>query len=315
MPAAVTIWPVRSRTAAVTRISPDFAAIRALWFTLTVAVFALVTFVLARWLGGYERMLAHHRNLAITPEQRYRFAELMSRAADDAALLAHARARVEALARAGTRAAWLHRARRWNARDRVWMGWERKRGKLEDLNAYLVDGAARFAIVAGDPLALRGVRFVITVDEDMGLQPGAVRRLIAVMAHPLQRACYDPARGRVIAGHGVLQPRMTPTDVDRPTRYGRLLAWLWGKPAADPDDVPLWSDVYQDLLGEGTFYGKGIYDLAVFHRCLDQRFADDQILSHDMLEGSVVRSGQINDVQLLEDIPATFDASKCPVAH
>ena len=233
-----------------------------------------------------------------------------ARLPEDAAALAHAQARIDELnTRHGGGFVWLHRPRRWNARDQVWMGWERKRGKLEDLNAYLVEGADRFELVTGDVARLRAIRFIITVDEDMGLQWGTVRRLVAVMAHPLNRPCFDPVTGRVVAGHGVLQPIMRPDDKPGTTRYERVFQRLRGWAAPDPDDVPVRWDVYQDLLGQGTFHGKGIYDLAAFHRALHERFPDNQILSHDMLEGSVARSGFINDVQLLEDLPTTYLAN------
>lgn len=200
-----------------------------------------------------------------------------------------------------------HRPRRWNPKEGVWMGHERKRGKLAELNTLLrgipaAPGAA-FACVVGDTAALAGVKFVITLDTDTQLPRDAARTLVAAMAHPLNRPHIDRVTRRVVAGYGILQPAVA---ISLPgasrSRYARLNG---GEPGIDPYTRAV-SDVYQDLFGEGSFVGKGIYDVQAFEHCLDDRLPSDRILSHDLLEGCYVRSGLLSDVSLYEDYPARY---------
>jgi cellobiose phosphorylase len=198
----------------------------------------------------------------------------------------------------------LHRPRRWNPRERVWMGYERKRGKLGDLNALLRGGAVDpFSRIVGRIASLTGVRYVITLDTDTQLPRDSARQLAGTMAHPLNRARYDAAGGRVTEGYGILQPRVavTLTDTNR-TRY----AQLHGEEAGIDPYTRMVSDVYQDLFGEGSFIGKGIYDVDAFARVLKGRFPENRILSHDLLEGCYARSGLASDVQLYEQYPARY---------
>ncbi len=199
-----------------------------------------------------------------------------------------------------------HRPRRWNPRERIWMGYERKRGKLGDLNALLRGNANEaFARIVGRTEILSAVRFVITLDTDTQLPRDTASQMVATMAHPLNRACYDEALQRVVAGYGILQPRVAVslTSANR-TLYARLHA---GEPGVDPYTRAV-SDVYQDLFDEGSFIGKGIYDVDAFERSLAHRFPENRILSHDLLEGCYARSGLLSDVQLYEDYPASYDA-------
>ncbi|MCC7325973.1 MAG: cyclic beta 1-2 glucan synthetase [Burkholderiales bacterium] len=202
-----------------------------------------------------------------------------------------------------------HRPRRWNSVEGRWMGYERKRGKLADLNALLRGGAAdRFALIVGDMAALTGVRYVITLDTDTQLPRDAARQLVGVMAHPLNRPhphVGGKRRGLVAEGYGILQPRVS-IGVSGANRswYARLHA---GDPGVDPYTRAV-SDVYQDVFGEGSFIGKGIYDVDAFERALACRLPENRILSHDLLEGCYARSGLVSDVQLYEEYPATFAA-------
>ncbi|MGZ8203325.1 MAG: cyclic beta 1-2 glucan synthetase, partial [Burkholderiales bacterium] len=203
-----------------------------------------------------------------------------------------------------------HRPRRWNAREGIWMGRERKRGKLEDLNA-LLRGRAQdaFALVIGDAGVLRGVRYVITLDTDTQLPRDAARQLIEAMAHPLNRPRYDSVKQRVTAGYGILQPRVTASVADlEESRYARLTG---GEAGIDPYTRAV-SDVYQDLFGEGSFIGKGIYDVDAFEQALAGRLPANRILSHDLLEGGYARAGLLSDVQLFEKHPTryTVDAAR-----
>jgi len=199
-----------------------------------------------------------------------------------------------------------HRHRVWNPQERVWMGYERKRGKLGDLNALLRgrEGARkRFLSIVGETAALAGVKYVITLDTDTELPRDAARELVGAMAHPLNRAHYDETRQRVTRGYGILQPRVaTSLPGSNRSRYARLFG---GDAGIDPYTRTV-SDAYQDGFGEGSFIGKGIYDVDAFELALAGRFPENRILSHDLLEGSYARSGLITDVQLYEDYPSRY---------
>jgi cyclic beta-1,2-glucan synthetase len=201
-----------------------------------------------------------------------------------------------------------HRSRQWNVHDRVWMGHERKRGKLAALNLLLRGGAGAasangFALVVGDTAVLGSIRYVITLDTDTQLPRDAARQFVGTMAHPLNRPVYDAAKERVTEGYGILQPRVaiSLSGCSR-SRYARLYG---GEPGIDPY-TRVSSDVYQDLFGEGSFVGKGIYDVDAFEQALANRFPDNRILSHDLLEGCHARAGLLSDVHLYEDYPARY---------
>jgi cyclic beta-1,2-glucan synthetase len=203
-----------------------------------------------------------------------------------------------------------HRPRQWNAREQVWMGRERKRGKLADLNALLrghtsagPDGP--FARIVGEPLWLSAVRYVITLDTDTELPLGAAAQMIATMAHPLNRPLFG--RGLmsavVVEGYGILQPCMA---ASLPSTNRSMYARLYGgEPGIDPYTRAV-SDVYQDLFDEGSFVGKGIYDVDAFERALADRVPENRILSHDLLEGCYARCGLLSDVRLIESAPARY---------
>ncbi len=198
----------------------------------------------------------------------------------------------------------LQRPRLWNPHEGVWMGYERKRGKLQDLNRFLRGGARdKFSLVVGDASDLEGIRYVITLDTDTQLPRDAARTFIATMQHPLNRPRIDTARGRVVEGYGILQPRVAVAlPSENASRYEKLCG---GEPGIDPYTRTV-SDVYQDVFYEGSFIGKGIYDVDVFEQVLGQRLPDNQILSHDLLEGCYLRAGLLSDAQLYEEYPAGY---------
>jgi cyclic beta-1,2-glucan synthetase len=197
-----------------------------------------------------------------------------------------------------------HRPRRWNSQEKLWMGYERKRGKLADLN-WLLRGGPRdnFLLIIGDIELLASVKYIITLDTDTQLPRNCARQLVETMAHPLNRALYDESRKCVTEGYGILQPRvsMSLPGTNR-SLYARLCG---GEPGIDPY-TRMVSDVYQDVFGEGSFIGKGIYDLDIFERALNGRFPEGQILSHDLWEGCYARSGLVSDVELYEDHPFCY---------
>jgi cyclic beta-1,2-glucan synthetase len=198
----------------------------------------------------------------------------------------------------------LHRPRRFNPSERCWMGWERKRGKIEQFNEFVLTGnASAFSLREGNTGALRGIRFVVTADADTSLPPGAVNRLVATLAHPLNSAEFDVTTGCVRAGYTIVQPRVeiAPGSDDR-SLFARLYA---GDAAIDIYSRAV-SDVYQDLFGAGIYIGKGIYEVATFQRSLEGRVADNTLLSHDLFEGVHGRAALASDIVLYEKFPGGY---------
>ena len=198
-----------------------------------------------------------------------------------------------------------HRPRRWNPREGVWMGYERKRGKLMEFNSFLRGGSSEcFSEVVGQTSILPSIKYVITLDTDTQLPRDAARQLVGTMAHPLNRPQFDPAKGIVTEGYGLLQPRV---DVSLPSA-GR--SWFVRLHAGDAGIDPYTravSDVYQDLFQEGSFIGKGIYEVDAFERALAGRFPENAVLSHDLLESVHARCGLVSDVKFYEDYPSRYD--------
>ncbi len=197
-----------------------------------------------------------------------------------------------------------HRPRTWNASEKTWMGYERKRGKLTELNHLLRGkGEDRFSVVVGDPASYKSARYVITLDTDTQLPRDAAWKLAGLMAHPLNHPVYSEKKKRVVEGYGIIQPRIA-ISLHGATlsRYTRLHE---NDAGIDPY-TRITSDVYQDVFGEGSFIGKGIYDIDAFEKSLDNRFPENRILSHDLLEGSYARCGFASDVQLYEEYPNRY---------
>ncbi|HEY0945651.1 MAG TPA: glucoamylase family protein [Opitutaceae bacterium] len=229
---------------------------------------------------------------------------------DDDALLERVRAGVEMLNEkyaSGRRDRFflLHRPRRWNPSEGLWMGYERKRGKLAEFNAVLRQGSAeRFSAIVGDIAVLRSVKYVITLDTDTQLSRDAARRLVGTMAHPLNRPAFNPARGIVTEGYGILQPRVGVSLAGaRRSWFVRLFA---GDAGIDPYTRAV-SDVYQDVFHEGSFIGKGIYDVDAFERALAGRLPENAVLSHDLLESCYARSALVSDLEFYEEYPSRYD--------
>ena len=234
---------------------------------------------------------------------------------EDAALLATA---VEGIARLNRRYPaeqgadrffLLHRRRGWNEAQRAWIGWERKRGKLHEFN-HLLRGSTgtTFVAVPGAERALPAdVRYVVTLDSDTRLPRDAIVRLVGKMAHPLNRPRFDAARHRVVEGYGVLQPRVTPSLPvgAEGSRFQRVFS---NNSGIDPYASAV-SDVYQDLFGEGSYSGKGIYDIDAFEASLHGRVPDSMMLSHDLFEGTFARSGLASDIEVIEEFPARYDVA------
>jgi cyclic beta-1,2-glucan synthetase len=199
----------------------------------------------------------------------------------------------------------LHRHRIFNVRQGVWMGWERKRGKLLDLNKLLVGEYDAFPIKAGRLDLLRTVRYILTLDSDTQLPRGSAARLAGALAHPLNQAVIDPQRRVVTEGYGILQPRVG-VSVSSASR-SRLAALFSGQSGFDIYTRAI-SDAYQDLYGEGIFTGKGIYEVAALHAVLNRRFPHNSLLSHDLIEGSYARAGLVTDIEVIDDYPSHYSA-------
>ena len=199
----------------------------------------------------------------------------------------------------------LHRHRIFNQRQQVWMGWERKRGKLLDLNKLICGEEDAFPVKSRMLPDMRSIRYVITLDSDTQLPRGAAHRLIGAMAHPLNQPVIDTQNRIVRKGYGILQPRI---DISVHSAYhSRLAALQSGETGMDPYSRAV-SDVYQDLYGEAIFTGKGLYDVAVLHAVLNKRFPRNSLLSHDLIEGAYARVGLVSDVELVDDYPSHYSA-------
>ncbi|MDZ7717630.1 MAG: glucoamylase family protein [Balneolaceae bacterium] len=202
----------------------------------------------------------------------------------------------------------LHRERLWNGTENCWMGWERKRGKLEEFNRLLqnADEKTSYHWIEGNffkSVKVKPVRYVITLDADTKLPPDSARDLIRTISHPLNKAIYNSEKECITKGYGIIQPRISiPPESSRNTWFSRIFS---GHVGLDPYSTAV-SDIYQDLAGEAVFTGKGIYDAEAFHKVLDRRFPENRILSHDLIESTYLRAGLATDIELFDDYPSTY---------
>ena len=199
----------------------------------------------------------------------------------------------------------LHRRRTYNVSEGIWMGWERKRGKMLDLNNLLLNRADQFSLKSGNPACLKNIRYVITLDQDTQLLTDTARKLVGAFAHPLNRAVIDPKTNKVVEGYAILQPRVAISI--KSARRSRWASIYSGDATFDIYTRAV-SDVYQDLFGAGIYTGKGIYEVETFQRLLEHRFPCNAILSHDLIEGAHARAGFISDIELVDDYPSHVSA-------
>ena len=263
-----------------------------------------------------ERLEAHYLS---NPDDNFSFALISDwrdcateHNADDDRLLDAATAGIARLntryrpVGAGARFFLLHRRRIWNASEGMWLGWERKRGKLHELNR-LLRGAADTTFMAVDgraPALPSGIRYVITLDADTRLPIGAARRLVGKMAHPLNQPIFDPHEGLVVRGHGMLQPRVTPS-LPLGSEGSLFQRAFSGPNGLDPYALAV-SDVYQDLFEEGSYCGKGIYEIDSVIAALGEQIPENAVLSHDLLEGIFARAGLASDIEVVEEFPSRY---------
>ncbi|HWB24666.1 MAG TPA: glucoamylase family protein [Chitinophagaceae bacterium] len=197
-----------------------------------------------------------------------------------------------------------HRPRQWNPREKIWMGYERKRGKLGELNHLLRGGPKnRFSTIIGEDSVYSTIKYIITLDADTQLPRDSAWKLAGIMAHPLNHALYSERKKRIIDGYGIVQPRIAIS------LHGAVRSLYTRMHESDSGIDPytrVTSDVYQDLFAEGSFIGKGIYEVDVFEKVLNDRFPENRILSHDLLEGAYTRCALASDVQLYEEYPSSY---------
>ncbi|OYZ23707.1 MAG: hypothetical protein B7Y39_03730 [Bdellovibrio sp. 28-41-41] len=197
-----------------------------------------------------------------------------------------------------------HRRRQWNKSENCWMGWERKRGKIHEFNSLLRGKAdTSFNLITAPLNFLTSVRYVITVDADTRLPRDTASKLIGTAMHPLNRAVFDKTSGRITEGYGILQPRIS-VSLESSSRslFSKIFSGYVG---IDPYTTAV-SDVYQDLFHEGSYTGKGLYDVDAFEAALKDRFPENMILSHDLLEGIFVRTALLSDIEFIDDYPQSY---------
>ncbi|MEX0720189.1 MAG: glucoamylase family protein [Balneolaceae bacterium] len=202
----------------------------------------------------------------------------------------------------------LHRERLWNETEEKWMGWERKRGKIEELNKliYNHNNKTSYKYIEGDflkSMEKKPLKFVITLDADTKLPPKSAINLVRTASHPLNRAWYDSSEKRITKGYGIIQPRISiAPESALKTWFSRIFS---GNVGLDPYSTAV-SDIYQDLNGEAVFTGKGIYDVEAFHKVMENRLPENRILSHDLIESTYLRAGLATDMELFDDYPTTY---------
>ena len=193
--------------------------------------------------------------------------------------------------------------RLWNASEGRWIGWERKRGKIDEF-VRLLRGAADTSFVerVGDLSVLPKITYCITLDSDTRLPRDAAKALIGIAMHPLNQPRVDARSRLVTEGYGIIQPRVSVTMA---SAAGSVFARVYaGHTGVDPYTTAV-SDVYQDLFGEGIYTGKGLFHVDAFHATLEGRVPENALLSHDLFEGLYARAALATDVEVVDDYPPT----------
>lgn len=225
---------------------------------------------------------------------------------NDQAVIDTANAEVERLnSLYGNKFFYCNRQRIYNPHNKIYTGWERKRGAIIDFVRMLHGERTTFTVTSCDKASFPSVNYIITLDADTVLPHGCARKLIGGMLHPLNTPVIDATRNRVLTGYGILQPRIVTTlDSANRTPFAQVFA---GQGGIDPYSHAV-SDIYQDLFGEGSFNGKGIFSVQAFHKLLDHAIPDNRVLSHDLLEGCFMRVGLMSDAILLDNFPHSYQS-------
>ncbi|WP_206155038.1 GH36-type glycosyl hydrolase domain-containing protein, partial [Clostridium muellerianum] len=205
-----------------------------------------------------------------------------------------------------------NRYRQYNEKEGIWLGWERKRGKLMEFNE-LIKGSKNtsYDVVSGNVENLYNIKYVITLDADTQLPRDSAKRLIGSMYHILNKPYIDSNNKVVLRGHGLMQPRIgVGTLSANKTMFSKIFS---GEVGIDMYTTAI-SDVYEDLFDEGIFTGKGIYDVDTFNNILSGEIPENSVLSHDLLEGSYIRAALVTDIELIDGYPAYYNSS-CKRIH
>lgn len=226
---------------------------------------------------------------------------------EDEALLQHATALIAQLNKkyspSTARFFLLHRKRCWNAQENCFMGWERKRGKLQELNQ-LLRGDKHTNFFPVDPALPRDITYVMTLDSDTQLTPHAVVKLVGKLAHPLNKPIFDKKAGKLSHGFSLLQPRLAASLAL--TGESSVFQKIYSIEQGLDPYLSCISDLYQDFTGKGSFVGKGLYHVDSFMVCLKNKIKDNLVLSHDLLEGGYANCAFTSDVELIEDYPTSY---------
>ncbi len=274
-------------------------------FSSTTSIERAIDLLEVRYLGNDDNSLTWVL-LADVPDAK------SEHAASDELLISCARAGIEKLnlrhprSEHAPRFMLFFRARIWNEGEQRWMGWERKRGKIEEFNRYILgDRSTTLQLIVGYDAQLASTKYVLTLDSDTALARDVAKKLIATIAHPSNTAVFDETTGRVVDGYGLIQPRVTISlTSSTASRFAQLFS---GQAGLDPYTNVV-SDVYQDLFQEGSFFGKGIYNVEVFEKALKGRVPENALLSHDLFEGLFVRVGLASDIEVYDDFPSRYMA-------
>ncbi len=201
---------------------------------------------------------------------------------------------------------YFHRKRQYSDKQKRWIGWERKRGALVEFNELILGSKnTSYNVISGNIDCLKKVKYVITLDADTNLILDSAKKLIGAISHPLNRAIYDEEKGIVTGGFGIIQPRI---GIDIESANYSIFTRIFAGPGGIDAYSSAISDVYQDLFSQGSFTGKGIYDLRLFKSIFKNRIPDNSILSHDLLEGSYLRTGLATDIELIDRYPGKYSS-------
>ncbi|NSW91494.1 MAG: glycosyl transferase [Firmicutes bacterium] len=201
---------------------------------------------------------------------------------------------------------YFHRERQYNPVQKRWMGWERKRGAIIEVNDLLRGSSGTsYNVISCEFSDIPRIKYVITLDADTRMPIGTAKTLVGTIAHPMNRAIIDKKKGIVIEGYGIFQPRINISITSASISFFTKV--FAGQGGIDPYTTAV-SDVYQDLFGEGIFTGKGIYELDVFQEVLKKAIPENSVLSHDLLEGCYARACLVTDVELVDGYPARYNS-------
>ena len=202
----------------------------------------------------------------------------------------------------------MYRKRVYSKGESSYMGWERKRGGLMQFNWLVLGKLSQEQIDDAMWLIYDDIvrcKYAITIDEDTELSLNTAKDLIAIMAHPLNKPRLNKKKNRVVEGFGLIQPAVS-LDIESANKS--LFSKLFGGFGGIDIYTNAVSNTYQDAFQEAIFCGKGIYDIALFERLVAPEIPENLVLSHDLLEGSIIKAGLASDVDVQDGFPNNYIA-------